>query len=52
MVDMITQVELDDEPIGIIISRGSRAEEIAALQRVRVGSGAGRAGDDATERGA
>jgi hypothetical protein len=27
MVDLITQVELDEEPIGIIISRGSRAEE-------------------------
>lgn len=26
MVDLIKQVELDDEPIGIIISRGSRAE--------------------------
>ena len=26
MVDLIEQVELGEEPIGIIISRGSRAE--------------------------
>ena len=26
MVDMVEKVALDDEPIGIIISRGSRAE--------------------------
>jgi hypothetical protein len=26
MVELMEQVELDEEPIGIIISRGSRAE--------------------------
>jgi hypothetical protein len=27
MVELIERMELDEEPIGIIISRGSRAEE-------------------------